>query len=114
MKEAKHLPDYAQGTLTPLVCAHDGRTQDAAALAGQTVAVRGIAVKVSNAIMGKNWVHLQDGSGDAGSNDLTVTATNKVEVGAIITASGTLATNLDFGYGYTYAVLLEDAAIETK
>jgi hypothetical protein len=86
--------------------------QDAATLAGQAVVVRGIAVKVSNGIMGKNWIHLQDGTGDIGSNDLTVTTTNTVEVGAAITASGTLATNLDFGYSYKYAVLLEDAAVK--
>jgi hypothetical protein len=88
--------------------------QDSAALAGTTVVVHGIAVKVSNGIMGKNWIHLQDGTGDSGRNDLTVTSTDTVKVGATITASGTLATNLDFGYGYTYAVLLEDAAIESK
>lgn len=88
--------------------------QESAALAGQNVIIRGIAVKVSNGIMGKNWVHLQDGTSEFDANDLTVTSTNTVEVGATVTASGILATNLDFGYGYTYAVLLQDAAITAK
>ncbi len=83
-----------------------------AELAGSRVTVCGIAVKVSNEIMGKNWVHVQDGTGVAGSNDLTITTTNTVEVGATVTASGTVATDLDFGYGYKYAVLLQDAEVK--
>ncbi|MCF7817237.1 MAG: hypothetical protein K9M54_05085 [Kiritimatiellales bacterium] len=88
--------------------------QESAALSGKQIVVRGKAVKVSNSIMGKNWIHLRDGTGDANSNDLTVTTTNSVELGATITASGILATDRDFGSGYKYAVLLEDAAIETN
>lgn len=87
---------------------------DTAALAGKQIVVRGIAVKVTNNIMGKNWIHLQDGTGEAGSNDLTVTTTKQIEVGQTVTASGILATDLDFGYGYKYAVLLQDAAVESK
>ena len=87
---------------------------NAAALAGKQLAVRGKAVKVTNGIMGKNWVHLQDGTGEAGSNDLTVTTTNTARTGSTIMASGVLATNLDFGFGYTYAVLLQDATVESE
>lgn len=85
---------------------------ESTALAGKPVMVRGKAIKVTNGIMGKNWIHLQDGTGQANSNDLTVTTTNVVSVGATITARGTLATNLDFGYGYTYSVLLQDAEMQ--
>ena len=67
-------------------------------------------MKVTNHIMGKNWIHLRDGTGDAASNDLTLTTTNTVKLGATITATGVLATNLDFGHGYQYAILLQDAA----
>ncbi|MDF7798476.1 hypothetical protein P4C99_03330 [Pontiellaceae bacterium B1224] len=88
--------------------------QDSAALAGKPVVVRGKAVKVTNGIMGKNWVHLQDGTGDADSNDLTVTTTDTVTPNTIITVRGILATDLDFGSGYTYSVLLQDAAVETE
>ena len=88
--------------------------QDAAALAGKNVIVRGKVVKVSNNILGKNWIHLQDGTGDASSNDLTVTTKASVEVGATVTVSGVIATNRDFGSGYKYAVLLEEATIQTQ
>jgi len=88
--------------------------QEAAALSGQNVVVRGIAVKVTNGIMGKNWVHLRDGTGDANSNDLTVTTPDTVKKGSMVTATGTLATNRDFGSGYKYAVLLEDAAVKSE
>ena len=88
--------------------------RDSAALTGNPVIVRGIAVKVSNGIMGKNWIHLRDGTGEAGSDDLTITTTNTVKVGASITASGTLSTDLDFGYGYKYAVLLEEATVDSE
>lgn len=88
--------------------------QESETLAGNPVIVRGKVVKVTNGIMGKNWIHLQDGTGEAGSNDLTVTTTNQIEVGQTVTASGILATDLDFGYGYKYAVLLQDAAVESK
>lgn len=83
-------------------------------LAGQPVMVRGKAVKVTNEIMGKNWIHLQDGTGQADSNDLTVTTTNVVSVGTISTARGILATDLDFGHGYTFSVLLQDATVEIE
>ena len=86
--------------------------QESAALAGKPVVVRGIAVKVTNGIMGKNWIHLRDGSGKSGSNDLTVTTTNAVLTGKTITVSGTLTTDRDFGSGYQYAILLEDAAVK--
>lgn len=88
--------------------------QNAADLAGKTVSIRGIVVKSSNNIMGRNWIHLQDGTGTTGSNDLTVTSSDTAAVGATITVTGKLATDLDFGSGYTYAVLVEEAALNSK
>lgn len=119
-----HPPINAAGTSTafdfsgiekPL----DGKTvaeihQESAALSGKQIVVRGKAVKVSNGIMGKNWIHLQDGTGDAHSNDLAATTTNRVELGTIVTVRGILATDRDFGSGYKYAVLIEDAAIKSE
>ena len=86
--------------------------QESATLKGETVTVCGIAVKVTNGIMGKNWIHLRDGSGQSGSADLTVTTTNTVLTGKIITVSGTLTTDRDFGSGYQYAILLEKATVK--
>ncbi len=85
-----------------------------AKLAGKTVSVRGKVVKVSLDIMGLNWVHLQDGSGDAkaGTHDLVVTTKETAKVGETVTARGTLAKDKDFGYGYKYSVLLEKASFK--
>jgi hypothetical protein len=84
------------------------------ALAGKPVVVRGKVVKVNNGILGRNWVHLQDGTGAAGTNDLMVTTSATVARGDIVTVHGNVATNKDFGAGYSYAVLVEDATIQDK
>ena len=83
------------------------------ALKGKTVLVRGQVVKVNNGIMGKNWVHLQDGSGSAanGTNDILVTTQDKAIVGDIVSAKGTVRTDVNLGSGYAYAVLVEDASV---
>lgn len=82
-------------------------------LEGKTATVRGVVVKANNGVMGKNWIHLQDGSGDAaqGTNDLTVTTQGTAAKGETVTIKGTVRTNKDFGAGYTYAVIVEDATI---
>jgi hypothetical protein len=78
------------------------------------VVVRGKVVKVSAGIMGKNWIHLQDGTGDAvkGNNDLVVTSQDLPESGEVVTASGILAKDKDFGGGYRYAVIVEEAKVK--
>jgi len=80
----------------------------------QKIVVRGKVVKVSADIMGKNWIHLQDGSGDPkdGSHDLVVTSQTLPSVGDIVTVSGTLYKDKDFGRGYKYNVIVEDASVK--
>jgi hypothetical protein len=80
-------------------------------LSGKAVQVRGKVVKFSPEIMGKNWLHLQDGTGAAGTNDLTVTTSSRVPVGATVLVNGMLSTDKDFGYGYKYDVILDDAQV---
>lgn len=82
-------------------------------LSGKTVVVRGKVVKVNNAIMGSNWLHIQDGSGTAkdGTNDLVVTTSATVKVGEIVTISGKLTTDKDFGSGYAYDAIVENATV---
>ena len=84
-----------------------------AALKGKTVLVRGQVVKVSLGILGKNWLHLQDGSGSPseGTNDILVTTKDNAAVGDIVSARGTVRTDVTVGAGYAYAVLVEDAAV---
>ena len=80
----------------------------------KTVVVRGKVVKVSVGIMGKNWIHLQDGSGDTGkgTNDLVVTTQDVPKVGDVVTAKGTLHKDKDFGAGYKYRVIVEEATVK--
>jgi hypothetical protein len=82
-----------------------------AALAGKPVKIRGKVVKYSAGIMGKNWLHIQDGSGQNGSNDLTVNTMAAADVGSTVVVSGNLTVDKDFGYGYKYDVIIEDAQI---
>lgn len=90
--------------------------QEKAALAGKTVSVQGKVVKVNNGIMGRNFVHVQDGSGDAGagSNNLIVTSKDTAQVGQQVAVSGKVTLNRDFGAGYMYPLLLEEASIAVK
>jgi hypothetical protein len=84
-----------------------------ATLAGKQVTVRGKVVKVNTGIMGKNWLHLQDGSGSqtSGDHDLTVTTSEETAVGDVVTMRGPLSVDRDFGAGYAYPVILEDARL---
>ncbi|MCL4547486.1 MAG: nucleotide-binding protein [Bacteroidetes bacterium] len=75
----------------------------------QVVTVKGKVVKVNNGIMNKNWVHIQDGTSSGADYDLTVTTNETLNVGQVVTLKGTVSANKDFGYGYSYKVLLEDA-----
>ena len=88
--------------------------KDKAALAGKTVSTQGKVVKVNNGIMGRNFVHVQDGTGDANNNNLIVTSKETANVGDQVTISGVLAVNRDFGSGYSYPLLIEDATIVVK
>lgn len=75
------------------------------------VVVRGKVVKFLAGIMGRNWIHLQDGTGDAGTNDLTVTTEQTAAAGDVVAIKGTLAVDKDFGAGYRYAVIVEKASV---
>jgi hypothetical protein len=82
-------------------------------LAGKDVIVRGKVVKVNNQILQRNWIHLQDGTGSATerTNDLTITTDADVKVGDTITISGVLAIGKEFGAGYGYDAIVENAKI---
>jgi hypothetical protein len=84
------------------------------ALAGKSVTVRGKVVKFHAAIMNRNWLHLQDGSGKPadGTHDLTFTTMDLAKVGDIVTATGTVAIDKDFTAGYKYGVIVEQASVK--
>ncbi len=82
-------------------------------LDGSVVRVRGQVVKFNANIMGRNWVHVQDGTGDPLNNthDLVITTSQEVALQQVVTLEGTVAAAKDFGAGYAYEVLLEHATI---
>ena len=80
-------------------------------LSGQVIKVRGKVIKINIQIMNRNWIHLQDGTGSKDNFDLMVTSQDKVEVGQVVIAEGKVTANKDFGSGYSYAVLLEEAKV---
>ena len=83
-------------------------------LDGRPVSLSGRVMKFNAEIMGKNWAHVQDGTGSAGANDITVTTKDTAKVGDIVQVRGTLRLDRDFGYGYKYALLIEDATLLKK
>ncbi|MFO1487698.1 MAG: nucleotide-binding protein [Verrucomicrobiota bacterium] len=83
-------------------------------LAGKTVKLRGKVVKYNAGILGKNWVHVQDGTGEAGSNDLLITTQDTTKVGATVVVEGKVALDQDFGSNYKYEVLLEESKLTAE
>lgn len=78
----------------------------------KTVTLKGKVVKLNTGIMGKNWLHIQDGTKSGEDFDLTVTTQDMVAKDQIVTVTGKIVLNKDFGYGYSYKVLLEDAKVQ--
>jgi uncharacterized protein YycO len=85
--------------------------KDMAKLKGQKISVKGKVVKVNNGIMKRNFLHIQDGTGDANNNDLSVTSKQTANVGDEVTITGVVVLNRDFGMGYSYPLLIEEATI---
>lgn len=83
-------------------------------LAGRKVKIKAMVVKTSPNIMGKNWIHIQDGTGgeEKGDYDITVTSMDLPSPGEIVIISGILNTDKDFGAGYVYDILIEEASVE--
>ena len=82
-----------------------------AELSGKHIHISGKVVKVNNGIMGKNFLHIQDGTGAEGTNDITVTSQQTAKLGDMVEIEALVTTNRDFGMGYSYPVILEEAKI---
>ncbi|MGD9387206.1 MAG: hypothetical protein PVI87_03170 [Gammaproteobacteria bacterium] len=76
-------------------------------LAGQSVTIRGKVVKVNPEIMGRNWLHVRDGTGADGANHLTITTNQLPNVGDTVLLTGMVEVDKDFGMGYEYDVIIE-------
>jgi hypothetical protein len=110
----------AEVDLTGIAKAEGGKTvaevfAEKDALAGKPVTFRGKVVKTNPDIMGKNWLHVRDGSGEEGTNDLTITTAGTLpNVGDTVLVTGNVSLNKDFGMGYAYDVLVEDAQVTVE
>ncbi len=78
---------------------------------GKRVKIRGQVTKFNPDIMEKNWIHIQDGTEHDGQFDLTITSDVTAETGEIYTFEGIIALDKDFGFGYFYEIIMEDAII---
>jgi len=87
---------------------------DRADFSSKEFEIRGVVVKVNDQVMGKNWVHIQDGTGTGGNFDLTITTQADVEVGDEVIFKGKLTLNKDFGAGYYYNLIMEDGELVSK
>jgi hypothetical protein len=83
-------------------------------LSEKLVLVRGKVVKANLGIMNLNWFHIQDGTGEEGKHDLTITSNDAAKLGDIILVEGKLVKDKDFGSGYVYSLLLEDSKIKVE
>jgi hypothetical protein len=85
-----------------------------AELKDKTILVRGKVVKFTPEVMGKNWIHLRDGSGSAAdnTNDVLITTKDQAKVGDVVLAKGVVHTDRDLGSGYSYKVLVEEATLQ--
>jgi len=83
-------------------------------LKDKTVLVRGKVVKYTPEVLGKNWIHLRDGSGSAADNthDVLVTTKDQAKIGDVVVAKGVVHTDRDLGSGYSYKVLVEEATLQ--
>ena len=76
---------------------------------GKTIKVTGKCIKVNPMIMKRNWIHLKDNSSE--DLDLTITTTENIPLGAVLTLEGTIALDRDFGAGYRYDIIMEGAVM---
>lgn len=92
----------------------EGAIKNSAKLNKKKVVIRGQVVKVSSGIMGKTWIHIQDGSGSEAKKThklVCTSATDSADVGDVVTVTGTLYKDKDFGSGYKYPVIVEESKI---
>ena len=112
-------PSDTQNIVVPKASGANARTvaeilTKTAELKDKPVVVSGKVVKYNPGILGKNWIHLRDGSGSSAdnTNDIIVTTSSETQVGNVITVKGVVRTDKDLGAGYSYKVLIEDATLQ--
>jgi hypothetical protein len=101
---AGEIAALADGKTVAAIYAESGQLKD------QVVSLNARVIKISKNIMGRNWITLQDGTGTESDNKLLATSQEEVAPGDLVVVKGTVNTDIDLGYGYKYAVLLEEAS----
>lgn len=74
------------------------------------VQLSGQVTKINPNIMGRNWIHIDDGSQE--DFDMVITSNQMIPEGNIVTMTGTVRLNKDFGAGYRYDIIVEDGKVE--
>jgi hypothetical protein len=88
--------------------------RDKASLSGKTVRVKGKVTKYNGGIMNRNWIHIQDGTVHGENVDITVTSDQTCKVGDVVVIEGTVTVDKDFGAGYFYDVIIEQATVTVE
>ncbi len=84
---------------------------DKESFSGKSVKIKGQVTKVNLGIMGRNWIHIQDGSSEGNNYDLTITTDREAKIGDVVTFEGYITINKDFGSGYSYEIIMEEAKL---
>ena len=87
-------------------------SEERTSYAGKIITIRGQVTKYNPNIMKRNWVHIQDGTKDGSVYDLTITTKDAVKKGDIVTFKGKVVLNKDFGAGYKYDIIMEEASLQ--
>jgi hypothetical protein len=77
----------------------------------QTVRLKGEVSKYNPNIMNTNWIHIKDGTSFNGKSEVTATSTTEVKLGDTISIEGKVTLDKNFGSGYIYPILIENATI---
>uniref|UniRef100_UPI0032178A1A hypothetical protein n=1 Tax=uncultured Draconibacterium sp. TaxID=1573823 RepID=UPI0032178A1A len=131
------IAGHSSAASDPMVAAHSGKKQaqqnntisvekaeneitiaqifeNPSKFSNKEIEIRGIVVKVNKQVMGKNWIHIQDGSSFNNRFDLTITSQDLPSVNDDVTFKGTIFLNKDFGAGYFYDVIMENSVMVNK
>lgn len=106
-KEPSLTPSYKSISIAKLL-------KNKKSYSGKTVKIKGKVTKYSSAILNRNWIHIEDGTNFSGKYDLTITTDQEVKVGDTITVEGKISLDKDFGSGYFFDVIMEDAKLQNK
>lgn len=82
-------------------------------LKDRSITLRAKVVKVSKNILERNWVHLQDGTGEPNPGEpvgrIVATSNELPKVGDVVTVKGILGVEKEFGSGYIYPIIIEES-----